>query len=339
VDSSSKSAPLRTLQVLRGIAVMLVVIHHFSDVMVPFIPAYKVWDNGASGVDLFFVISGFIIPLSIDRRRKGVSAAASFFKRRLERIVPMYWLATTRSVLSMLYFGVPIAVGHTIGSYLFIPTVSRFGDYLPIVSVGWTLTYEMVFYLLIALVILWTGRVIEIVLPIVLLIGLVGITVPPRVPMDLSLFLEFGLGMAAATWYTRSKMRLPTIAAATLLFVALTLLMTAPFYFLRVLQWGFLAFFILISALSLEGVLGDKLPRWTLLLGDASYSIYLVHEYAITILRRVMKAGHISPTVGLILGTLMGLSFGLACYWIIELPILNFFKARRLRLRTAVPIS
>jgi peptidoglycan/LPS O-acetylase OafA/YrhL len=157
--------------------------------------------------------------------------------------------------------------------------------------------------------------------------------------MDLSLFLEFGLGMAAAIWYRRSSVRLPVIPAVLLFFVALTLEMVAPFYILRVLQWGLLSFLILISALSLEGVIGKKLPRWSLLLGDASYSIYLVHEYAITIIRRLMRTAHLSPTVGLLLGSLIGLSFGLACYALIELPILNFFKTRRLQLRKTVPAA
>lgn len=319
---------------------MLVVVHHFSDVMAPFTPGHKVWDNGASGVDLFFVISGFIIPLSIDSSRSGFAATARFFQRRLERIVPLYWLVTTRTFLSMLYFGVPFTFLHIAGSYLFLPTRGRFGEYLPIVSVGWTLTYEMAFYLLIALVILWTGRVMEIVLPLVVLIGLVGITVPlPSVHMDLSLYLEFGLGMVAAIWYTRSKMRLPAVVAAFLLLASLTLEITAPFYTLRVVQWGILSFLILISALSLEGVIGSRLPRWSLLLGDASYSIYLVHEYGITIIRHLMLAKRLSPTMGLLLGCLMGLSFGLACYWLIELPILNFFKTRRLQLRKSIPTS
>ena len=337
---SSRPAPLRTLQVLRGIAVLLVVIHHFSDVTAAFTPEHKVWDNGASGVDLFFVISGFIIPLSIDSSRSGFAAAARFFQRRLERVVPLYWLVTTRTLLSMLYFGVPLIFSHIVGSYLFVPTRGRFGEYLPIVSVGWTLTYEMAFYLLIALAILWTGRVMEVMIPLVVLIGVAGLTVPlPAVHMDLSLFLDFGLGMAAALWYTRSKKRLPPLMATLLFVVALTLELTAPFYTLRVVQWGILSFLVLVSALSLEGVLGNKLPRWALLLGDASYSIYLVHEYGLTIIRHMLLAKLLSPAAGLMLGTVIGMGFGLACYWMIELPILNFFKIRRLQLRRSVPVS
>ena len=144
--TSSSGQPARTdktiysLQALRFIAAALVVVSHIrTEVgLTPF---------GSSGVDIFFVISGFIIYYVT---RDG---APQFFTRRLIRIVPLYWLGTL--ALAAIALKAPGMLNHTsldadklLGSLFFIPVWNESVQYhLPLLTLGWSLNYEILFYL------------------------------------------------------------------------------------------------------------------------------------------------------------------------------------------------
>src|SRR6185437_8974059 len=142
-----------TIQVLRGVAALLVVLFHLVDAERIYGRGPMLLDGiarlGFAGVDVFFVISGFVM-VSVTQGLYGLPKnAALFLGRRVARIYPMYWLFTTVIVLMMLVM--PHAVDPSffakskLASYLLWPTGA-----LPILQVGWTLTYEMFFYLVIA---------------------------------------------------------------------------------------------------------------------------------------------------------------------------------------------
>ncbi|MEQ6343181.1 acyltransferase family protein [Vibrio cyclitrophicus] len=130
---------LLSIQYLRGVAAILVLMTHAS---------YKMYvlsgsDNsnfsiGNAGVDLFFIISGFIICLSLDKQKIG---PARFFINRIVRIIPMYWILTI--VVLLVYLFNPGIVnssgGETsiMGSFTLIP-----GDYKYLINNGWTLSSE-----------------------------------------------------------------------------------------------------------------------------------------------------------------------------------------------------
>jgi peptidoglycan/LPS O-acetylase OafA/YrhL len=117
--------------------------------------SFKYWGTGAAGVDLFFVISGFVMvysSMNLIGDRKGWLV---FSQRRVIRIVPMYWLATTIKLVLMVLAGEFVLHARfssldTVMSYLFLPTRNSDGNLFPLLGVGWTLNFEMLFYLLFA---------------------------------------------------------------------------------------------------------------------------------------------------------------------------------------------
>ena len=141
------------IQALRFVAAMLVVLAH-STAMVNermHLDMFK-WRAGWSGVDIFFVISGFVMAISSGPLIPRANGWKIFITRRLIRIVPLYWVATTLKLatiiaLPALALDSPLELWNTIASYLFIPT---FDDKslldAPLLKVGWTLNYEMFFY-------------------------------------------------------------------------------------------------------------------------------------------------------------------------------------------------
>jgi exopolysaccharide production protein ExoZ len=134
-----------TIQYLRAIAALFIVYYHLALRYGAPIPI------GSFPLDLFFVISGFITwVISVDR---PISPAA-FMGRRIVRLVPIYWLATTATALLILAkpnftYGHELDLGRFLGSLFFLPTLS--GDrILPVMLQGWTLVYEMMFYCIVA---------------------------------------------------------------------------------------------------------------------------------------------------------------------------------------------
>src|SRR4030095_15095732 len=87
-----------TVQALRAVAALLVVVYHVFDMWslrVNPSPPGATWANGAAGVDIFFVISGFVMVVSSRRMAAQPGAWRTFIEHRIVRIAPLYWLATT----------------------------------------------------------------------------------------------------------------------------------------------------------------------------------------------------------------------------------------------------
>ena len=145
------------VQVLRGIAAMLVVLCHASQMVHYRLGVGEVLFFGASGVDVFFPISGFVMAVTTRRYWGQAGHALDFLVRRLIRIVPIYWGATLLKLL--LIVALPAVVGatrldawHVTASFLFIPAFDAEHKAFPVVPIGWTLNFEMLFYLLFAAV-------------------------------------------------------------------------------------------------------------------------------------------------------------------------------------------
>jgi exopolysaccharide production protein ExoZ len=156
------------VQILRGLAALVVMLQHDSVAMAEraFDPSLR-FDWGPCGVDVFFAISGFVMVLVTAGSWGRSGAAEPFLIRRLIRVVPPYWMSTAFKVLLLLAMptlalSTVLTPWHVISSFLFIPD-SALG---PVVMVGWTLCFEMLFYLLFAGVLLMRGQ------PVVWLSGL-----------------------------------------------------------------------------------------------------------------------------------------------------------------------
>lgn len=142
---------LANIQVLRGIAAMAVVALHVS------YPIFFGLRAGDFGVDLFFVISGFVMTHIVS------TDPTHFLRRRIVRIVPLYWLITLLLfvvvlVLPEAFRNTEADVSHLIRSLLFIPYERGDGQWVPILYLGWTLNYEAYFYLLIGVALLFLQR-------------------------------------------------------------------------------------------------------------------------------------------------------------------------------------
>ena len=301
------------------------------------------WAGGAAGVDVFFVISGLVMTLSAQRLERSARGAWTFLKRRIERIVPLYWMATTAKVL--LALALPTlavnAIGtpwHVVASYLFIPSLSPAYTMEPMLVVGWTLEIEMLFYVFYAAALLlrvspwWT------VVPAFALLAVarVGTTLPNSKLLVWSspLNVEFLWGMALGACVLRGRFLAPW--ASMVCAGAGVVLLLMPWGFpdaWRPIVWGLPATAIVAGALGLEGRFGGAVPAFALRMGDASYSIYLSHGFVLPLLGAGAFFATLRPDAVrwsiVTLALLLSSAVGLACYRWLELPMLRWFHLRR----------
>ena len=213
-----------TVQALRAVAALLVVLLHafetWGERVDPSAPGVN-WDNGAAGVDVFFVISGFVMVISSRRLTGKAGAALTFLRHRVVRIVPLYWLMTTVKILAVVALGgVVLRTGldfnFVAGSYLFLPVVDSAGHFRPVLPVGWTLTYEFLFYLLFAAALALRIDILRIVIPGLGLIAAAALfrteTWPAWTILFDTIVLEFVFGVMLAKWTLRGFRLPPAIA-------------------------------------------------------------------------------------------------------------------------------
>ncbi|QRG07710.1 acyltransferase [Xanthobacter dioxanivorans] len=297
---------LESLQVLRALASLMVVVFHLGAPLQR-LGLIAPWpQSGAAGVDIFFVLSGFLM-LVTTYGRTGYTA--SFYHKRLVRIAPLYWIVTTASLALLLLAPQLVKSGraetwHIIASYLFLPARHPvLGTLEPLVVPGWTLNYEMFFYLLWGMALLLPQRQ---RLPAVSLaiagLALLGIAAPGDNPFfafyTSPIMLEFVFGLAIGLWYLKG----PTIGRGwgwVLMgcgFVSLLSQGDVPPE-TRMLRWGIPAAMVVVGALVLER--SRPVPRVGLLalLGDASYSLYLVHGMVLSAVGQVFV--RLSPQLAL----------------------------------------
>ena len=362
---ASGSGVLMSIQAMRGIATFVVVMAHIQlyiagKLMLPNLLPF----NGVVGVvvDSFFVVSGFIMIYASERLFQQPGAMRIYFLRRAARILPMYWLTTTIVVVYLIVQygsleagGAPIP--YVIGSYLFIPTTRPDGWGTPVHSVAWTLIYEVFFYTLFGLLIFLSRRNLVIVLStffiaLVLAALAVGPFPNPWGYWSHALILEFVMGMCIALLF-RAGFRIGKGAYWTLLAAATAILIwsaTQGHFFSpsdnqRLFIWGVpMLFTVVAMTLSRTPVLTGAFWRFWGFIGDASYSIYLIHTLTIA-LPRLFLVRFIAPADApwLYFGLMVVLAFvpGILAYIYFEKPLLDYL-ARKIegdRKKPAVPMA
>ncbi|WP_117192103.1 acyltransferase family protein [Rhizobium terrae] len=321
---------LYSIQYLRAFAAIAVVIFHAGE------RAGMPFTIGAAGVDIFFVVSGFIMMAISDDRPVS---PARFFRNRLLRIAPSYWAATTLMIVGAtigLFPNLKLAFAHTLGSYLFIPVTSPSnGNLWPLLVQGWTLNYEIFFYAVFALILFlkrgWRLAALAFVFGSLVLTGLL---LEPAAPLlafyTAPVIVEFVLGAALAKLWRRGG--LPS-AWIGLLLVSLSIAGFAAIHLLKLEfdAWtcGPLAVTLVLGALSVEA--GNRLPRLHTLtyLGDSSYSIYLWHTFAISIAVQAGTAMALAAPSILLAAVLLGTIAGIAGYECFERPVQMLLKGKR----------
>jgi len=322
------------LQGLRALAAVGVVVFH-----VGLLPATAMpFRIGAAGVDLFFVLSGYIIAYSATRN------AQHFLAHRLIRVIPAYWIATILAALFTLQAMDPAgASGWLIQSLFYLPGP---GGRPALIFVGWTLVYELAFYLLYWIALRFgTSRA-----PIVALAPLVALAlVPvPRMPGPWPLLLEFALGLGIYLLAERGRFpdRLAGPPGLLLSGAGLILLLAIPrltgydpddYQSLdRVLCWGLPATAIILGLVAAErGGLAIR-SKLVLRLGAASYAIYLLHPIAIGQL--LWLAPERPPVTWLLclLATAVTVAIAVGFHMAIEAPLVR--RLRRL-MRDRPPVA
>ncbi|WP_019833153.1 acyltransferase family protein [Sphingomonas sp. PR090111-T3T-6A] len=349
------TARLVSIQWLRAIAALMVVAHHAvflaNDLRapdaapiagsVPSLPSF-----GAAGVDLFFVISGFVMAHSIaDGRSAG---AVTFLLRRAVRILPFFWLASAAFMLEKLPSEAPYSLAQILNSITLFPIFDPTDYAAPPLYLGWTLSFEWIFYMLVAAVIA-TGLKSRatILLGLTATLAIAGLFTGHDHAWSNVLFNpiigEFTLGILS--WVVWRKGISQGLAAgltvvAVLLFASglvidigqgfqatLAAVIHGESSLRRLLDWG------LPSALLVIGVVTtpaqeSRRTRWFTVLGGASYMLYLVH---LIVLKAVIHAKHIlplgNPLISAAMMVLVSTGLALLLHRFVEKPLLRRMQA------------
>jgi peptidoglycan/LPS O-acetylase OafA/YrhL len=280
VSQLGRAQPLQGVRALRAVAALAVVAYHAGEML----HGSAALSHGAAGVDVFFVISGFVMVVSSQRLIGRPDAALAFLRARLRRIVPLYWLCSAAKLglvlaVPALRPGLPRDVAYVAGSFLFLPVHTAAGAFMPVLPVGWTLSFEMLFYGLFAAALAARLSPVMLVPPVLLALTLLPKTAWAIGELTNPVVLEFAFGTTLAAIWLRGY-RLPAACAWPLAAMAAAALCVLPSGLgMRHLGWGLPAACLVAAVVSLEGTFAARLPRVVLLLGDASFAIYLTHGF------------------------------------------------------------
>ena len=329
---------IHSIQYLRAIAALMVVWHH-ARIQLPGLQEYFTYGNFESGVDVFFVVSGFIMVATT--HDKTVSPL-QFMRRRVVRVVPSYWLLTLLMtalaiLLPSVFRTLQIHPDTLIKSLLFIPHYSRsFPEEIwPLLVPGWTLNYEMFFYAVFALSLLINpARRLIVLAGSFLVLVAAGYAYGPFENVLASAYtrpiiLEFVVGAVIAKLWFGGHLRVPLPIAVLFFFGGLVLLTIAESSV--GLYRGVGAPLVVVAALNLEGRVRSPLLH---ALGDGSYSIYLTHLFSLGVLRFVwakvlgQPASSTEAWAFMLLAMIVSAAVGWLFYRLIEDPMTKSLQAR-----------
>ncbi len=351
---------LCNVQALRGVAALIVVAAHFSG---PdgfesrvFGSEWTSWSNlpANTGVDLFFVISGFIMVITTWQSFDAPGSARRFLWRRVTRIYPLYWVATT-AILLMLVLGPDSGRlegsgrPDVLASYLLLPQEGRYP-----VLVAWSLVHEMYFYLLFTASLMlprrWFGGVMAV---------WTGFTLALHVAVETDLWdaqslgtnpfialmaspinLEFVLGVAVGYAVIRGWVFRPREVLALGVLAAVLVLahlawsgwsdFPSPTY--RVWGPGVVAALLVYGAVGVEVKGEGTFPVFAQRLGDWSYSLYLVHVPLLSlmsaVLVRLWSPGLFEHVASLFLVPAVVVFCAYLTHALVERPLQNYFRRR-----------
>lgn len=326
------------IQYLRAVAALAVVVYHATD------RTGSRFTVGAAGVDIFFVISGFVMWTLAETRP---TTPLRFYRDRILRVAPLYWLVTMVMVAGAfagLFPRVRLTVEHVLASLLFIPHRSPSnGELWPLLVQGWTLNLEMFFYLIFGLVLLLPrSRRFAALAGTFLVLVTAGLLFRPDAPVlstyTRPIMLEFLCGAALGRIWLAQKVpgRLfgnvaVAVASAGFAWLALYPGMIHGFLF------GLFALLLVAGVLALEE--SDAVSRLPLLnyLGDSSYSIYLWHALAVSVVFKLAGILELGPLTTAAVAAIAGTLLGVASYEMLERPLVALTKGKRAPAKASLP--
>ncbi|MCH9813298.1 MAG: acyltransferase [Epsilonproteobacteria bacterium] len=335
-----------SIQYLRAIAAFFVLLSHISEKnMEMFSDSFlSFWyEGGAFGVDIFFIVSGFIMTYTTQHMHQKKGAFTLFIKKRIIRIIPLYWFFTF--IALTIYIVMPEKVNSSenvetvlLQSFFLLPVQA---NEVYLLNVGWTLRSEFIFYFIFSLGLLFSKSrgliLVSFILTLLLIFSslLDMHTFHPYVSNFVhNLFFEFCLGILL--FYITQKMKSISIPVSLLVIVigfTLFYLIHADIIELtglRGLDSGLSAFLICFGFVSLEKMLLKKPITLFVALGDASYSTYLLHPFILSAFMIIQHKIPFHLMLGewgsTILYVLSSLFFGYVCFKFIERKLIYFFK-------------
>ena len=331
------------IQGLRFIAAFMVVLTHTTFMIGE--RFYQIgeegaWREGNAGVDIFFVISGFVMAISAAPLLNRPDGAREFVIRRLIRIVPLYWVATTLKLVAV--FIIPALTlhsafdpSHAMASYLFLPWRNVEDEIKPLVGVGWTLTFEMFFYALFAISLYLRRDPLKFTLPILVVLALLSPLKDEaggawQFYLD-PILLEFGMGLVAARILRRGFSIDPRVGLIVVgLAFACFFIPSSMFASQRALGWGVPAFVIVLCTAGMEPYLSKVLHRSVAFWGDSSYALYLFHSFYVPMVGAILlKLGMADAWLAFLAAVVGSIVMGALVHQWIEKPLGAFLKTMR----------
>jgi exopolysaccharide production protein ExoZ len=327
------------IQYLRFFAAGMVLLHHAAAAN-----GQIQFPTGAVGVDIFFVISGFIMVFITEKKRRS---PLDFFRHRLARVVPPYWFVTLAMASGLLLvphvFGSSVfSLPHVLSSLFFWPYPSPATlEITPLYGPGWTLNYEFFFYSLFAVALAINGTRRAVMVSIVLLTIVTAGTIWPAGSVAYAYYtapilLEFIYGMMIGFIVSRGILASSRMSG-TLIAAGVVLLIAATFYWPvgrlsgdRFIIWGLPAALIVAGSIFLELSAGRIKVRLLLIMGDASYAIYVTHFIVVASFVKTWKLVGLPQGWALVLTSFtVATAVGVAFHFVIEKPLVSFFSPGR----------
>ncbi|MFZ1813634.1 MAG: acyltransferase [Rhizobiaceae bacterium] len=354
--SGTRAGRIETVQILRAVAVFAVVVSHAMHELVQLLRGAPLVINeklfpGDFGVDLFFVISGFIMVYVSRNSFARAGASLDYVKRRLIRIVPLYWIMTSLMILVVILLphSVDTATNDRVqwlSSYLFFPYArSSDGMVRPVLGLGWSLEYEMFFYLLFAI-----GLMMRRTAAILFVSAMIGLTwALGRGPLShvtavnflgMPIIFEFVVGMVIG-WLFVSGRRMPRMIALMLIVAGVGILAFAPSFNealerSRYLYYGIPAALIVMGSTLFRNSESFVVSPVGLELGENSYATYLAHPFWLGALSLVCARAGLSTSMSsegfivwyLVLAILGSFACGFLLDRIVDKPLTRWLSAR-----------
>lgn len=343
-----------SIQVLRAIAALLVVYMHSMTSRIALFTGVSYQSGlgylsrfGAVGVDIFFIISGCIIVM-IGQKYADKHQPHIFFLKRAYRIVSLYWplsLLLLAASQFALFQGLlsDLTWQRLFTSFFFVPLSSHGVYQAPIIAVGWTLSMEMFFYVVVALCMYANPKkylqyTVVVLLLVVLAGSLLAMIHSPLTYALSPIFLEFVFGILIGVYSQKSPQRTkrPLLIVLGLLGFLLSIflhhlgianvneILYGNLVWVRLVLWGIPSALFVQGFLDLEAMSTIKMPTFLVRLGDASYSLYLIHTSFITVLAILWRLlGIHAPDLFVLVSVVCSALVGYLFYFQIEKRIMK----------------
>lgn len=335
---------LFSIQWLRGLAACAVVARHAATAAEKsgWLPTQGI-NIGHWGVDLFFAISGFIMVYTTSNVYPGYKTMILFWLRRIIRIAPIYWLITIVivifSIITPSMTGYKPEFWHIIGSIFFIPLEDARGILSPPLRVGWSLNFEMYFYIVFGIILVAPRHLMHILIIAWAFFSVtIGLIINPSTPliqmMTSTYIIEFVAGALVATIIQKKNIVISKKISCFLIVAGIS------GFLLNDLFGGSASKTIIIglTVATLTGCItleqshkfnfNKKIPIY---LGEWSYSIYLIHVPVLVVTYKLFGFlpninNNFIGVIFFFFSIFVSIIAGAACCKHIEQPLTNKFS-------------